>query len=310
MPSRLHPPTPVPAPPSVRERNAAFVGIIFVQFCFASFPVAGKFAFEGFAPLSLATWRVIIAASIFGFAAWYRHRGELWVGWRDLALLGLLSLLGITFNQVLFIKGLSLSTATNAGLIMPVIPVATYAFALVLGREPIRPRRIFGLALACFGVGLLFVKGKGAELGGDTTAGDLMMVGNACCYGLYLVLAKPVLLRHQPLVITAWVFGFGAICVPWFAVGNPLFPANAAPAAWMALAWIIVFPTLIGYFLNLWALRQMDASIAGIFMCLQPMIAISGAVIFLGEPFTSLTAVSCGLVLAGVALVSLRMRRP
>jgi drug/metabolite transporter (DMT)-like permease len=289
--------------------RGAWAALILVQVFFASFPVAGKYAFDGFAPMAVAVWRVTVASAVFFGIALFTNRRKIWPGWRDLALLFWLSLLGVTLNQVLFIQGLALSTATNAGLVMAFIPSATYFFALLLRKEGFRLRRAIGVACAAVGIAVL-VFDKGARLGGDTMKGDLMMLANASCYALYMVQARPVLARLPALVVTFWVFFFGALCVPPIAWGETWIPATASALSWKALAWVVIFPSILAYLLNTWVLHRVEASTVGIFVALQPLISIFLAVTMLGEELRPVIGITAPLVLIGVALVTRRRPRP
>ncbi|MEZ6196840.1 MAG: DMT family transporter [Planctomycetota bacterium] len=299
LPTRFPPADADPNAPS----RAAWFALIAVQILFATFPVAGKIAFEGMLPMTVAMWRVAVGAPVFLLLAWRRWGRGVMLPVRDLAFIFWLSLLGITFNQVLFIRGLSLSTATNAGLLMPIIPSATYGFALLLGRESFRLRRVGGLVAATAGIAALFLE-RGADVGGDTWRGDLMMVGNTFCYALYIVQAKPLLARVPPLVFTFWVFFFGALCIPALAGDAPFVPESASPRSWLALLWIVAFPSIIAYLLNLYALKRIEASIVGVFVCLQPLVSLAGAHLVLGEPLRPIIFVTAPLVLLGVWLVT------
>lgn len=290
--------------------QSAWVALIAVQIFFASFPVAGKLAFEGFAPMSVAVWRVTVASAVFFLVAWWQHRRNIWPGFRDLVTLFWLSLLGVTLNQVLFIRGLDLSTATNAGLVMAFIPSATYLFALLLRKESFGPRRALGVACAAAGILILvFGKKNGAELSSKTMTGDLMMLANASCYALYMVQARPVLARIPAIVVTFWVFLFGAICVPPLAWNESWWPAEATTAHWTSLGWVVLFPSILAYLLNTWVLQKVEASTVGIFVTLQPLMSIMAAVLILGEELQPVVFVTAPLVLIGVWLVTRKRRR-
>ena len=78
--------------------------------------------------------------------------------------------------------------------------------------------------------------------------------------------------------------------------------------AWLALAAIIVFPTILSYYLNAWALARVEPSIVAIYVYLQPLIGFFSAVIFLGEKLSFRPVAAMILIFIGVYLVIRRRR--
>lgn len=304
----LSPAPPIAAPPGpVTTGGSTHLALLVVSLCFATFPVAGKWAMEGFEPRVVSSWRVIVGATVLMALARRAHPREFLLPMRDLWTTAWLSLLGVTINQILYIEGLKRSSATTAGLFMTVIPVMTYAVSLALGRERIDARKVLGIFIAAAGVVTLFAA-KGARLAADHRSGDIMVILNATSYAVYLVLAKPLLARRPAIVVIAWIFFFGALVVPLTAIGSDFWPHAPAKAEW-SLLWVLLFPTITAYGLNTWALGRTDASIVGIYVCLQPIINMVLAAIFLGEHLTQPSAIAGALVLLGVWCVTGRRRR-
>ena len=283
--------------------------LIIVQLCFGVFPAVGKIALQAFSPKALLVWRLAAGSAVFmGFAV-ARHRRAAFPPAADLARLFGLSLLGVIINQLLFLEGLKRTTAVNAGLLITVIPVATTAIAIGLRRERATWRRQLGMGLAVTGVATLFLlRGAARTLGGEHSLGDAFIVINAVSYSFYLVLAKGVLTRLPQLVVLAWLFAFGLLVVPWIALDVPWAPAEAQTRHWLALAGVLLFPTLLAYLLNTIVLARTHASTTAAYVMLQPFIAAALGVVLLGERPGWREAVTAGFVLAGLWLVSVPPR--
>ncbi|MGQ0553981.1 MAG: DMT family transporter, partial [Planctomycetota bacterium] len=277
--------------------------LLMVQVCFGVFPVLGKLALESFEPRALLVWRMAAGGLLLMGAAVWRHGRQCLLPPGDLAKLFGLSVLGVIANQLLFLEGLKRSSSVHAGLVMTTIPVATVALAVALGDERITLRRQLGMLLSTAGVAALFLH-RGADLGGASAFGDLLMALNALSYSAYLVLAKRMLHRMPQLVVVAWLFIFGLACVPWFALDVAWVPAQATTGHWLALAGILLFPTLIAYLLNAIVLSRAPASTAAAYVMLQPFVAASLGITLLGERPSPWVAVTAVCVLAGLWLVS------
>src|SRR4029077_7171765 len=134
-----------------RERSLAPYGaLIGVQIFFGSLPVIGKYVLQVIPAFGLVGFRVGITALALALVQW--ARGRFWLKNRgDYLQLGVLSLFGVTFNQLLFISGLSLTKASNTSLLAAAIPIFTLTVSIVLGFERIRAIKVIGIGIACLG---------------------------------------------------------------------------------------------------------------------------------------------------------------
>ena len=277
--------------------------LITVQLAFGVFPWLGKLAMVEFEPRAVLLWRLAAGTAVLGAFAAMRHGKAVWPGWRALPGLFLLSVLGITVNQLLFLEGLARSHATNAGLLMCVIPMATTGAALIAGQERPTTRRLLGIGLAVAGVAWMFMS-RGAGLGGESALGDLLMTLNCVSYSLYLVLGKPVMARIPRAVVIAWMFAFGLATVPWFSLNVAWVPAAATATHWAALGGILAGPTVFAYLANAVVLNRTSASTTAVYVMLQPLIAAALGIGLLGERPSPSLFVTAVCVLGGLWLVS------
>lgn len=294
-----------------REILAGHAALVAVQLCFGLFPVFGKFAFEpgGFSPFAVAFWRMTVGALVLSLIALCVHGKRFWPGARELPGLFVLALIGVVANQGLYLSGLARSSAVEAGLVMCLIPVFTFGVALLARQERFSTTRGLGLVVALGGA-LFWVLGERSDLVQAHGLGNALMALNALFYAFYLVYSKPFLTRNPPLVVIAWVFLFAALCSPAFAWGQDLLPAESSSRARTALLYILVFPTVLGYLLNLFAISRLRASTAAVYVYVQPSISAVGGALLLGEELTPVMLVAAALVFVGIWLVSRDRFRP
>ncbi|MEM9382163.1 MAG: DMT family transporter, partial [Planctomycetota bacterium] len=305
-----------PPPPRDGSRAAAtasmrsgLVALAAVQVCFGLFPVFGGLAMDaerGFSPFAVAGWRIAVGAVVLLLLAGAIHGRRALPERRDLGRLAGFAVLGIVLNQGLFLVGLQRSTPMNAGLVICLIPVFAYAVAVALRRERLHATRALGVLVALAGGVPLFLSG-GADLSSSHAFGNLLMAGNALCYAIYLVLSKPLLTRMPPLALVAWIYVLSVPFLPLFLAGQDMAPEMASRGAWLSLAYVIVFPTIVAYALNTFALARVEASTTAFFIFAQPIITAVAAWLLLAErPTLELGLAAVGLF-AGMALV---LRRP
>ncbi len=289
---------------------AGHAALVFVQLCFGLMPILGKWAFEpgGFTPLSVAAWRVFVGRFVLLVLACARHGRETWIGAADLARCFGLGLLGVVFNQAFYLEGLSRTSATLAGLLTCLIPVFTFVVATALGQERFAWSRALGVLVALAGAVPLFLA-RGAQA--EVSEGSLFLGACALVYACYLVLSKPLLARRPALVVLAWVYACSLPGALFFTWRGPLLPAEPASSqAWIALALILLFPTILAYLLNLFALARVRASTTAIYIYAQPLVTGVASALLLGERPTPGMPRAAALLFLGIWLVARGPARP
>ena len=287
--------------------HAALAG---AQAGFALFPIFGKLALVSIPPFSLAAIRVVTSAIMLEIVRRMSPVGER-LAPSDRGRIFLLALLGVSFNQVLFIFGLSLTTAINTSILISAIPVFTLTPAVLLGRERTSARAIGGIVLAAAGA-LVLLNAERFEWSSRYFRGDLAILGNGFLYSVYLVLSRPLLARYRALTFTSAVFRWGAPPIVLASIPALLrfSPATVSPSAWWSLGAVIVFCTVIPYLLNSWALARTKATHVASYVFLQPIIASTLAMLILGERATFRTAIAAALIFSGLAVTLRRARTP
>lgn len=287
---------------------APHLALVAVQLMFATWPIVGKVALRAVPSAGLVAFRVAGAALAFLLIGTIRGRvGR--IQKRDWLLLIASSLLGVVLNQWLFVKGLSLTTVINATLLGTTIPIFTLLVSILLRTDRASLRRVIGIALAAGGVVYLIGPGR-ADFSSTTWFGDLLIVTNSLCYGTYIAISKDLMTRYSALTVITWIFIVGSIAtIPVGAVSvSQVALADVSPAVWLAIAYIILVPTVGAYYLNAWALGRVPPSTVAVYIYLQPLIAFSLAPLLLGEKLSWKTVVASVLIFAGVLVVTRRGR--
>jgi drug/metabolite transporter (DMT)-like permease len=287
---------------------APHLALIAVQVLFATWPIVGKIALRSVPSVALVGFRV--AGAAFTLLILARASGKLQrIETTDWPLLIVSSMLGLVLNQLLFTKGLSLTTAINATLLSTTIPVFTLLAGVVLGTDRATLRRLLGIALAAAGVVYLIGPGR-AQFSSGTRIGDSLIVANSLCYGAYIAISKNLMKRYNALTVIAWIFVVGCvITVPAAAISlSHISLGSISGSVWLAILYIIVLPTAGAYYLNGWALARVPPSTVAVYIYLQPLIAFVVAPIILGESLSFHTIIASLLIFAGVLVVT--RRRP
>src|SRR5215471_12788750 len=155
---------------------APHLALIAVQILFGTWPIVGKIVLQTVPSVGLVAIRVV-GASLALIVIGKMTGGLDRIRRRDWPLLAVSSLLGLVLNQLLYVKGLSLTTVINTTLLGTTIPVFTLLVGILLRTDRATLRRVIGIALAASGV-LYLIGPTRAEFSALTRTGDVLIVTN------------------------------------------------------------------------------------------------------------------------------------
>jgi len=257
---------------------------------------------------NLMLCRLIGAAIV--FAVIQRSLRPLWLmPKRDLLWLTLCSIVGVVGNQFIYLRGLSLTTVINTTLLSTTIPVFTLFVSILLGHDRLSLRRLAGISLAAGGV-IYLVNPARADVSAHTTLGNLMVACSSLLYAVYIVISKDLFERYGALNVITWIFVVGSIVtIPAgvYSLGSA-HVYTLGPTVWLTILFVILFPTVVAYYLNAWALTRVTPSTVAIYIYMQPLFAFGVAPFLLGEKWNWRTVVAAVFIFSGVALVTRRGR--
>ncbi|MCE3281139.1 MAG: family transporter [Bacteroidetes bacterium] len=226
---------------------------------------------------------------------------------KDFPRLALLALFGVALNQLLFLKGLSITTPINASIIMISNPIVVLIIASFVLKEKISLNKITGIVFGLAGAFLMLTFNGDFAFGSETIAGDVMILVNSISWACYVVLVKPLMKKYNTFTIIKWVFLFGFFYVLPFGFSEfkeiewSVMPAEI----WYDILFVVVATTFLAYILNTYALRALSPSVVSIYIYLQPFIATLFAIYYYhNDTLDARKILSAALIIIGVFLVS------
>ena len=244
----------------------------------ASAFAAIRAALLAFPPGELALLRFLVASATLGGITVAR-RAPL-PRRRDLPVLFLLGLTGITFYHLALNSGEVVVTAGAASLLIASAPMFTALLATFVLGERLPPLGWLGIGLGLVGVALISL-GEGGGVRLEPRA--LVILGAAISASLYTVLQKRYIVRYPPLAFTTYFVWAGTIPLLVFLPGLLKELPHAPPAAIAAAVYLGVFPAGLAYVLWVYCLTVLSASRLSSFLYLNPVLAIGIAWGWLGE---------------------------
>jgi drug/metabolite transporter (DMT)-like permease len=274
--------------------------------------VATRFVVGQTDPASLAFLRYLIAALCLApvaLALCRRRRPPA----RDLVAMLTLGALFFGAFPWVFNLALAFTSATRGALVLATSPMMTLALASAVRSEAFTGLKLLAVIAAFAGVAVAIVAGPGGVAGGGRAwIGDLLMLAAAAVAATYPVFAKPLVMRHPPVLVTIVSMAGGVAALAPFAAAHGLL-AHAPgfdAAGWLAVIFLGVGGGAVQFGLWVWAVSRLTPTQASIFLCLTPIAALLLAGLILGEALTLALFAGLLLVIAGLLLSNWRLPAP
>lgn len=255
-------------------------------------------------PRAIIFFRVLGASLIFWLVSSFYKKPQ--ITRLDMMRLAICAFFGIALNQIMFFEGLNLTTPIEASIIMVSVPILVMVASSILLKERMTANRILGVALGFTGAAYLLIQSGSISFSSGNLLGNVFILINATSYGIFLVLVKPLMHKYEPIVIMKWIFTFGLIYVLPFTVylldeaDYAAIPTNI----WLSLGYVILFTTVLAYFLNNYSLKNISPTMNSAYIYLQPFLATVVSLFAGKDTLSWAEVIAAALIFTGVYFVS------
>ena len=200
--------------------------------------------------------------------------------------------------------------AGTAALLLATIPVWMTITSRIVDKERISILTAAGLTLGLAGVVVLVNPLAG---GAQDLLASAVALGGALSWGCGSVYAKRAPHPAQPLLASGMemICAGVALCLTGAHGGDfaRLSPASRVSASGLALGYLIIFGSLLGYSTYEWLLHHASSQLAGTYAFVSPLVAVILGWWLLGEQISGHTLLAAAAIAVGVALIMLRPRK-
>lgn len=259
-------------------------------------------------PFQLLIIRTAGAAAIIWIIQLFAKKEK--VAFNDLVLLAICALFGIAFNQGFLYIGLNKTSPFDASIIHTANPVIVMLIAAFAIKEKITLLKSLGVVMGLSGALFLILTANQSSDKMSSLSGNLFIFANGVSYAIYLVIVKPLMKKYTSMTVLKWVFLFGFLfSLPFSKSSNFVINWNLfSEFQWFSLFYIIVINSIAAYFLIVYALKHLTASIVGYYTYLQPVVVAIIGIISGTEIPGILKIASAILIFSGVYLINKRDR--
>jgi drug/metabolite transporter (DMT)-like permease len=267
--------------------------------------IAGKIALETFPPVLLYGIRISMAAVLIApVYIWERRRHARTWTLRDLPLMVVIGVFGVSLNQFLFVCGLSRTSVAHSSIFGNMSPILVLLLAGASGLEKLTPRKLAGVAVSLVGVVMLRALDSHPQ-GTSSLMGDFLTFCGSLAFAIFTVLGKPTAKRHGSISVNTVAYVGGALLLSpvtiWQASRFPL--ATVPWQAWLSVFYMALLPSVVCYLIYYYALARMEASQLAAINYLLPVLATLSGVWLLGEHVTLAAVAAAIVIFSGIYMV-------
>lgn len=307
-------PTTTPSP--AMSLRTAYAILTLTTLFWGGNVVAGKLAVGQIEPNTLMILRwtgALLVVLPFAIAPIRRNWAEIRRRWWLFLFYGAVGF--ATFNVLVYIAAYHTS-GVNAAIEQVTINIFVMLFNFLLFRTRVAGLQLAGVALTILGVAVTASHGDlGRLLALEVNVGDLLVILASLAYAVY-----SIALRWKPQ--THWLSFFaaavmGAILASIFyqeVLGGGIGAffiqlPQITPLGWIIVAYTVLFPSVISQVLYVRGVEMVGSNRASLFINLIPIFGTIGSVLVLGERLESFHLVAATLVITGIVLAELAVRR-
>lgn len=215
-------------------------------------------------------------------------------------------------NYAFMFTGFSYAPASIGAMVMELYVPVTMVMAVIFLKERIGLPRITGMLLAIAGVGLIAWSSSSAGGGDAPLVGIGLLVLAILSEASGAIFVKKIE-GVRPLELLGWfaIFGSGLLWTATLSLESDQLAVFGEDTLWpflAALSFTVFGASLFGHTTFYWLIQRLPVNQVSSSTLMATIIAVSGGVLFLGEPITWQFLVGGAMTLAGVGVILIRTR--
>ncbi len=263
---------------------------------------------QGVSLAALLMWRYVIGAAV--MVTFVTTRNYPRMPWRETVRFLVLGGGGQALLVGMALSSLRYVTPATLAFLFATYPAWVTLVQIVRGAERLTARRLAALALSLGGIVVI----SGAPLAAasensNVRIGLALALGAAMVYGMYIPLMQWMQKSHPVAVTSAYAKIGSAFCFLIWALSNQTVSANFTSTAWMAIAGLALFSTVLPSVFFLMGLMRLGPVRTAIVSSVEPFLTAMLAAVVFGQSITSNILIGGAMIVAAVVLLQFKRER-
>jgi drug/metabolite transporter (DMT)-like permease len=279
-----------------------FLTVVMWGFSFLSI----KVSLTAFPPVTLALVRFVIAV-IFLFIILKIKDPKSKLELKDIPLFLLGGVFGITIYFLCENNGLKIISASEASIIVSIIPVLTLVTDYIFFKEKMTKLKLAGVILSVAGV--YFVVSGNFISFKNSFIGYILMILAAVSWVVYSLVTKPLFKKYSQIAIVFYQTVFGMVFfIPFVFFEKVNWQMINLPVT-LNVIFLGIFCSAIAYYFYVYAMDKLGLEITALFLNLIPVIAVIASIFLLKETITTMQIFGGLLVLISINIASVKFKK-
>lgn len=279
-------------------KHSYFASIIGALLIWSTSFIGTKIAYATFPPITLGAARFIIASIVLGILVVIKKE-FVKPKPKDLGLIAISGILGITLYFSMENVGVKLTTASNAALIVASYPVITVLLEWLIYKEKLTKNKITGIPLVIGGVYLLSYVDNGTYEK-NQLVGNLILIATGIVWAFYNFATRKVVNKYPAITLSFYQTIAGTICfIPLSFIEMDMWRPPTTISL-TALIYLGVLCSVVAFLLYNFGLRKLSSYTAISLMNLVPIFGVIFSILILHEAVSLRQIIGGAIVIVGV----------
>lgn len=288
---------------NIQSKKPAYIAIGVVSLIWGTTFLALSFGLDSLPPLFVSGGRQMISGILILLFCFYKgYRMPKWELLKQVLLSGFLMVMVSNSFVTWSLNYVSSGIATVLFTLVPVFIALITIF--ILRTEALNKWITIGLLVGLVGLLALSWSGIARPDKPSSPLGLVALIIGIIGWSIGTITSKKITEQVKPLFVAGiqlFVFGFAIFAISF--VVEDISLHNIQPQSLWAIAYLIIFDSIIGYGCYLYALSKVPATVASLYAYIAPVVAVLAGWSLRGEKITLLTILSSILILIGVFVV-------
>lgn len=286
-----------------REQLLANIAMIITVALWGVSFVSIKIAVNEVPPITMALVRFSVASAIL-WVIIRKFEPSAKLQKKDVPRMLFAGCLGVTLYFFFENTGVKLTTASNASLIVTIIPILAIAMDKIFFRTKVSAIQLLGIGIAILGTYLAATANGEVDFTSATFRGNIFMVLAMFSWSLYTLINKSFHNKYSGLALTAYQMMMGTLCLIPLSFFEHAEWRLFSLTVLCHILFLSVFCSVVCYLLYMHALKKLDVTITTVYLNLVPVIGVVSGHLFLSENVLPIQMVGGLITLLAILMVN------